>query len=148
MAMPKLKNLAQGAMGNASVVDVEDLTSEFSDYLFDDEVIHDGYKLIRDVIIFTDYRILVIDKQGATGKKTSVRSIYLSHVIDVLMETGGSGLDDVDLVISYLDSVNRRALTGTTVPFKMSFPKSMDITPLYRNLGSLVLANRNEINEI
>ena len=27
-----------------------------------------AFKLVRDLIVFTDYRLIVVDKQGITGK--------------------------------------------------------------------------------
>ncbi|MFB0957689.1 MAG: PH domain-containing protein [Clostridiaceae bacterium] len=59
----------QGLLGNLSEQTPETLTKEFGMYLMEGESIHMGFKLIRDVVIFTDRRIIDIDKQGATGKK-------------------------------------------------------------------------------
>lgn len=82
MAKLNFGGLVQGAMGNAVEVSAEELSNEYSKYLFEGETIQNGFKLIRDVIIFTDIRIIFVDKQGASGKKTSSKSIYLSHIID------------------------------------------------------------------
>ena len=68
-----LGNLAQGLMWNYSESSKEELTKKYSMYLIDGEVITSGYTLIRDAIVFTDRRIIFLDHQGATGKKTSVK---------------------------------------------------------------------------
>ena len=61
-------NLAQGLMGNLSEQSVEKLTNEYAPYLMNGETIQSGFTLIRDAVIFTNYRIIYVDKQGATGQ--------------------------------------------------------------------------------
>lgn len=147
MAKFSFNNLVQGTLGNMSEQSTESLAKEFGNYLFEGEEITLGYKLVRDAIIFTNIRILFVDKQGATGKKTSFKSIYLTSIIDVQMETAGFGIDDSEIIITYLLNVHRRAHSEAFQAVKFEFPKSTDILPLYRMLGSIVLANRQEINE-
>lgn len=141
-------NIKQGVLGNLSEVSVDKLNSDYGPYLFDGEKIEMGYSLIRDSIIFTDIRIIFVDRQGATGKKTSFKSIYLSHIIDVEMETAGTGFDDSEITITYLTTVSRSPRHETFESRKFEFPKKTDILPLYRFFGSLVLKNRREINAI
>lgn len=146
MAKLNFKGLIQGALGNVSEISTEELSSDYSKYLFEGETIQTGYKLLRDVIIFTDIRILFVDRRGATGKKTSFKSIYLTHIIDVQMETPGPGIDDSELIVTYLENVNRTAHEEVFGTEKFEFGKKMDIAPLYSSLGTLALKNRNEIN--
>ena len=65
--------------------------------------IQSGYKLIRDSIIFTNIRIIFTDKQGATGRKMSIKSIFLMNIVNVEMETAGAGIDDSEITITYLE---------------------------------------------
>ncbi|QJW48711.1 PH domain-containing protein [bacterium BFN5] len=53
-----------GLMGNASEVNVNDIRSEYSMLLSKAETIEKAYKLMRDVFIFTDKRLILVDKQG------------------------------------------------------------------------------------
>ncbi|QEY25212.1 PH domain-containing protein [Neisseria zalophi] len=141
-----LGKLVQGMLGNMSEISLEELEQQFGRYLFEGEKISIGYKLIRDLIVFTDQRILFIDKQGATGKKQSFKSIYLMNIVDVEMETAGMGLDDSELTITCLQSVYRKAYNEQLTSYTFEFPKSTDIVPLYTMLGTLVLQNRQDIN--
>lgn len=141
-----LGKLVQGMLGNMSEISLEELEQQFGRYLFEGEKISIGYKLIRDLIVFTDQRILFIDKQGATGKKQSFKSIYLMNIVDVAMETAGMGLDDSELTITCLQSVYRKAYNEQLISYTFEFPKSTDIVPLYTMLGTLVLQNRQDIN--
>ena len=55
----------------------------------------------RDSIIFTNIRIIFTDKQGATGRKMSIKSIFLMNIVNVEMETAGAGIDDSEITITY-----------------------------------------------
>ncbi len=148
MAKFNFNNMMQGAFGNMSEQSVEELEQEYGAYLFDKEEIQSGYRLIRDAIVFTNLRILFIDKQGATGRKTSFKSIYLSHIVDVEMETAGAGIDDSEITVTYMKNTLRTSRNETLDTIKFEFPKKAEIVPLYKMLGNLVIENRLEINQI
>ena len=63
----------QGLAGNLNEMTPEALMQEYGCYLMEGETIKTGFKLVRDVVLFTDKRIIDFDKQGATGQK--MRSI-------------------------------------------------------------------------
>lgn len=65
--------------------------------------------MIRDAIVFTNERMLFVDNQGTTCKKTSFKSIYLMNIVDVEMETAGFGFDDSEITITYLMNITRKA---------------------------------------
>lgn len=96
----------------------------------DGETIATGFKLIRDVEIFTDKRILTFDKQGATGQKMRVSSINLQSVYFVTAETAGFGLDDSELTIHYITSPYLKAHSITVDAKKFEFPKKYNIQQL------------------
>ena len=96
--------ITQGLFGNYSEVSVEELQKKFGNYLMEEEVIENGFKLVRDTLIFTNLRILDFDKQGATGKKTRIESIYLDTICEVTCETAGMGIDDSEITITYIRS--------------------------------------------
>ena len=148
MAKFGFSNIVQGVLGNMNEENKESLSKEYSQYLFDNEEIQSGYKLIRDAIIFTNLRIIFVDKQGATGRKTSFKSIYLSHIVDVEMETAGTGFDDSEITITYLTNINRIARQEDIESRKFEFPKQTDIVPLYKFFGNLAMKNRAEINQV
>ena len=139
-------NIVQGSLGNYSEKTPKELLIEYQDYLFEDEEIVMGYQLVRDALIFTNYRILFVDKQGATGKKVSFKSIHMEAIIDVEMETAGFGVDDSEIEITYLTNVNQRSNNESHATHKFEFPKKTDILPLYRYLGNVSMANRSRIN--
>ena len=142
-----LGNLFQGLAGNLSEVSIESLTHEYGKYLIEGEMITRGYKLIRDALIFTNIRIIFVDKQGTTGKKTALKSIFLMNIVDVEMETAGMGLDDSEITITYLENIKLKAHSEHLLSHKFEFPKQVDIVPLYQYLFQLAYQNRQHINQ-
>lgn len=138
--------LIQGLAGNFSEQSKEALTKEFGQYLLENEEIQSGYKLIRDSIIFTNIRIIFTDKQGATGRKMSIKSIFLMNIINVEMETAGLGIDDSEITITYLENAFLKSHNEHFNSHKFEFPKKTDIVSLYTYLFELAYHNRLNIN--
>ncbi len=146
--MSLMNNLVNGLMGNLSELTPEKLTEEYGMYLMDGEAIQTGFALIRDVVIFTDKRIIDFDKQGATGKKARVSSIYLDSIINVSAETAGFGLDDSELTIEYISAPFFRSMGGTVTALrKFEFPKKYQIQSLYKFLQEIAYTNHININK-
>jgi hypothetical protein len=152
MALKDLLNinnqLVNGVLGNMSEVSVTQLEKEYGGYLMDDEKIILGFKLVRDVIIFTDKRIIDFDKQGTTGSKTRVISIFLDSIYSVTAETAGFGLDDSEITISFITSPNMRSNNISLESKKYEFPKKYEIQPLYKMLHELAYNNYKSLNNL
>ncbi len=70
--------LLSGLMGNASQKNVDKVERDLEDILVPGEQVTLAFSLIRDLIVFTEFRLILVDKQGVTGKKTSYKSLTLS----------------------------------------------------------------------
>lgn len=137
----------QGLAGNLNEMTPEALMQEYGCYLMEGETIKTGFKLVRDVVLFTDKRIIDFDKQGATGQKMRVDSINLNSVIHVSAETAGFGVDDSEINIQYISSPYFRASGGVDVASKkFEFPKKYNIQALYRYLQEIAYRNHESIN--
>ncbi len=77
-------------MGNASEVDMQDLEQELESVLGDNETVKMGYKVFRDMFVFTDHRLILIDKQGLTGSKVEYLSIPYKSISKFAVETAGT----------------------------------------------------------
>lgn len=146
MAFKIGSQLMQGVLGNMSEVSVEALQKEFGDYLMDGETIQTGFKLVRDAIIITDRRILEFDKQGATGQKMRVNSIYMETIFHVTAETAGFGMDDSELTISYIATPYMKAHGIDYASKKFEFPKKYNIQGLYKMLQEVAYNNFIKLN--
>jgi hypothetical protein len=67
--------------------------------LTEDEEIELGFKLIRDTFIFTTKRLILVDVQGITGRKTEYKSINYKHISRFSIETAGTFDLDAELKI-------------------------------------------------
>ena len=67
-------------LGNAGEVSKQDLKKDYGNLLIDQEEIELGFKLVRDLFIFTSKRLILIDKQGLTGSKIEYKSISYKSI--------------------------------------------------------------------
>ncbi|MED4461815.1 PH domain-containing protein [Metabacillus fastidiosus] len=91
--------LLDGLLGNASSVNKEEIKKELEQILVNGEEIDVAFKLIRDLIVFTDKRLLLVDKQGITGKKIEYHSIPFKSISHFSIETAGLLDADAELKI-------------------------------------------------
>lgn len=142
-----IKNFLHGEPPvNYSEVSVEKLNKDYEMYLMNGEQIVMGFKLIRDALIFTDKRIIMTDKQGATGTKMCIKSINLFSIVDVQMETSGFGIDDSELTFTYISSPELRGHHVTYETKTIDFPKKYNIQTVYKLLQELAYENCLKIN--
>jgi hypothetical protein len=88
-----------GLMGNATSVDAQQTENELNPVLVVGEEVQKAYKLIRDLIVFTDRRLIITDKQGITGSKVEYLSIPYKSITHFSIETGGTLDMDAELKI-------------------------------------------------
>ncbi|WP_434362819.1 PH domain-containing protein [Parasalinivibrio latis] len=81
--------LFDALLGNAGEMDPQEAADELSTILGDDERVELAYKLVRDMIVLTDYRMILIDKQGMTGRKVEYHSIPYKSVTNFKVESSG-----------------------------------------------------------
>ena len=139
--------IVQGVLGNLSEIPTEQLQQEFGAYLMDGESIQTGFKLVRDAMIITDKRLIQFDKQGATGQKMRVNSIFLDSICYVTAETAGFGIDDSELEIVYIANPYMKAHSVEFGRKKFEFPKKYNIQGLYKMLQEIAYENHLRINE-
>ncbi len=122
--------LFDGLMGNASEVKIEEVQKEFANVLTSTETVEKAYKLIRDMFIFTNKRLILVDKQGVTGKKIEYHSIPYKNITHFSIETAGNFDLDAELKIW---------ISGTQMPIEKQFNKSLNIYELQSVLAEYVL---------
>ncbi|WP_299705718.1 PH domain-containing protein [uncultured Pontibacter sp.] len=123
--------LLNGLMGHASAVPVEKLTKEFQPILLDDENIEKAFRLIRDMLVFTNKRLIVVNKQGLTGSKIEYQSVPYSSIKMFSKESAGMLDFDAELKIW---------LTGEATPtIKQEFRKGDNVNEAYKVLSKYVL---------
>ncbi|UGB29199.1 PH domain-containing protein [Metabacillus sp. B2-18] len=121
--------ILDGLMGNVSEVDISSVEKELEVIVTDNEKIEKAYKLIRDLIVFTNTRLILIDKQGVTGKKVEYHSIPYKSITHFSVETAGSFDLDAELKIW---------ISSTANPVSKQFKKDKSIYDVQKALASYV----------
>ena len=120
-----------GLLGNASEVNINEINHEYDKIIGENEVIEKAYKLIRDMFIFTNKRLILVDKQGVTGKKCEYHSIPYKSISHFSIETAGNFELDAELKIY---------ISGNPVPIEKKFNKSLNIYAMQAILATYVFS--------
>ena len=81
--------IISGLIGNASETDIEDVKKDYGKLLGRNEDVLQAYQWVRDLLIFTDFRLILVDIQGATGKKVDYHSIPYKSIRHFAVESTG-----------------------------------------------------------
>ena len=122
--------LLGGLFGNASEVNAERVEQELQQFLIDGERIEHAFTLIRDMIIFSNKRVIMIDKQGYTGKKKEYVSIPYGSIVRYSMESTGSF--DIDAEIKLW-------VRSQAEPIELEFRRDKSVVDVYRVLSKYIL---------
>ena len=103
--------LHEGIIGDANLLNlkemsIKDIRSEINLLLKSDETIIQAFQTIRDQVVFTDKRVIVINVQGITGKKISYFSYPYSKVQYFGIETAGLLDIDSELVLVFANGAH------------------------------------------
>lgn len=119
-----------GLMGNASEINLDALIKEYNKILAENERIEKAYKLVRDLFIFTNKRLILVDKQGVTEKKTEYHSIPYKSITHFSIETAGHFDLEAELKIW---------ISGNALPIEKQFNSSLNIYELQQVLATYCL---------
>lgn len=108
----EIMGLFSGLLGNASQKDIDKVERELENILTPTENVELAFSLIRDLIVFTDGRLILVDKQGMTGKKTAYKSYPYRSISRFSVETAGHFDLDAELKI-WVSSAEEPAETLT-----------------------------------
>lgn len=90
-----LGKLLGAITGDAGRVEPEALGERFLQALSPGESVLAAFRTVRDGFALTDWRLIVVNRQGVTGSKTEVVSIPYRSILRFSVESGGTlELDD------------------------------------------------------
>ncbi|MDR8525062.1 MULTISPECIES: PH domain-containing protein [Shewanella] len=122
--------LLDSLMGNASEVNLDELTQELRPVMADDESLALAYKVIRDMLVFTNKRLILIDKQGVTGKKVSYHSVPYKSITHFEVETAGTFDMDAELKIW---------ISGQKDPLIKELKRGTDVVGIQKTIANMSL---------
>jgi hypothetical protein len=86
-------------LGHAGEKPLEKLHDEFAPLLAPGETLQRAFGMVRDLIVFTDRRLILVNKQGVTARRTEYRSIPYRAITMFSLETAGHFDLEADLHI-------------------------------------------------
>lgn len=81
--------LIDSLFGNAGEKPVDAIAEDFAPLLAPDETLQRAFGLVRDLMVFTDRRLILVNKQGMTGKRVEYLSIPYRSIVMFSLETEG-----------------------------------------------------------
>jgi hypothetical protein len=122
--------LFNAILGNASEVSIEAISKEFEPILIEGETIEKAYKLVRDMFIFTNKRLILVEKQ-LVGTKVDYMSIPYSSIKKFSKESAG---------ILDMDAELKIWLNNDSMPIVKQFGKGgNNINEVYKILSQHLL---------
>jgi len=116
-----------GLLGLAGDVDVAALRRELEPVLLPDETVEVAFQVLRDQIVFTDRRLMLVDKQGMSGRKRAYHSVPYRAITMFTIETAGSFDADAEL---------RVWVSGQPAPLTQKLSRGVDLSGISRALAA------------
>ncbi|HYH07546.1 MAG TPA: PH domain-containing protein [Thermoanaerobaculia bacterium] len=121
--------LLSGLLGNASQADVAEVEANLQNVLAEGESVERAFQIVRDLMIFTRTRLIMVDIQGLTGKKREYHSIPYRAISHFSVETAGH-FD--------LESELKIWISGTAEPIQRTFKAGDAIISVQKALATYV----------
>lgn len=123
--------LFSSLLGNAGAMSREELQKKFGQLLIEGEELELGFRLFRDVMIFTTKRLILVNKQDLTGSKIEYKSITYKSITRFSVETAGTFDLDAELKI-WVSSEQQPSVVK-------QFNKSVNVYEVQKILANYVL---------
>ncbi len=105
-------------LGHASDLTREQARQELDGILLPDEPVQVAFKVVRDLFVFTDRRLILVDRQGFTGRKVEYLVIPYRAITSYSIENAGTFDMDSELklwISGRHDPVQKKLKTGANI---------------------------------
>lgn len=116
--------------GNAGEISAEDGAQALGAVLMPGEQVHKAYQVGRDLFVFTERRLVLVDRQGLTGSKVEYHSLPYRSITHFSIETAGHFDLDAELKVW---------ITGNPLPIQREFNKKVNVYEVQAVLGHYVM---------
>ncbi len=110
-------------------MDVKKLQDEFKPIMASNESVQLAFKVVRDMYVFTDKRLLLVDKQGLTVNKTDYHSIPYKSISHFAVETAGHFDLDAELKIW---------ISNSEQPIKKTLKKGTGVVGIQKTIAEFM----------
>lgn len=122
--------LLDGLLGGTFEVDVEELAGEYDRLLIRNERLKQGYRVGRNLFLFTNKRLILVDTESMSGRKVAYRSVPYRTIRHFSIEAAGAWDAEAELKIW---------AQGSTTPIRTRFTGKQDVYELQKVLAGYVL---------
>ncbi len=122
--------ILSGLLGHSSKADVGKLQQEFAPLLAEGEELVAAYRVLRDMIVFTTKRLILVNKQGVTGSKAEYLTIPYERITRFSKESAG---------ILDLEAELKIWIVGQKEPIQRTFTRNDNVNEVYQLLSRAVL---------
>jgi hypothetical protein len=122
--------LFSGTAKDAGSLETKKLHAEYGQLLADGEIIEAGFAVFRDMFLFTNRRLILVEVQGISGKQLEYLSIPYNKITKFSGQTGGSFDLDAELKLW---------VGSDTIPIEKKFTKDVNVYEVQKVLAGRVL---------
>ena len=119
-----------GTVKNAGTQETRKFHAEYGQLLVDGEIIEVGFVVLRDTLLFTNKRLILVEIQGISGKQLEYISISYNKITKFSVQTGGSFDLNAELKIW---------IGSDTIPLEKRFNKDLNVYEVQKVLASHIL---------
>ncbi len=119
--------LLDGLLGHGSDLTPAEVDGQLAGVLVPGETVQVAFKVIRDLIVFTDRRLILVDRQGVTGRKVEYLTVPYRAITSFSIETAGS-FD--------LDSELKVWVSGRPDPIQRTLKRGADVLGIQQAIAS------------
>ncbi len=114
-------------LGHASDLTPDQARQELDGILLPDEPVQVAFKVVRDLFVFTDRRLILVDKQGFTGRKVEYLVVPYRAITAYSIENAGT-FD--------MDSELRLWISGRQEPIQKTLKSGANIRGIQAAIAS------------
>lgn len=122
--------LLSGLLGHSSKTDIGRLQQEYEPLLAEGEALVAAYRVLRDLIVFTTKRLILVNKQGVTGSKAEYLTIPYERITRFSKESAG---------VLDLEAELKIWIVGQREPIQRTFTRGDNVNEVYQLLSNAVL---------
>lgn len=116
-----------GLMGHGSDLAPGEVEQQLVGVLVEGESVQAAFKVIRDLFVFTDRRLILVDRQGLTGRKVEYLTVPYRAITSFSIETAGTFDIDSELKIW---------ISGRPDPIERTLRRGADILAIQQAIAT------------
>ncbi|TXN33746.1 PH domain-containing protein [Methylobacterium sp. WL19] len=121
--------ILDGLFGHGSDLSPQEVNDSLAGILTQGETVQVAFRVIRDLIVFTDRRLILVDKQGMTGRKVAYMTVPYRAITCFSVETAGGFDFDSELAIW---------VSGRPEPIRKTLKRGADILGIQQAIAASV----------